>query len=211
MEDDDYPMGEDTIMMSTESNGELTPVTVAPSEIFGDIINPHAPKKEQLPFHSPSKVSSILQSDPEESYRNAHEGSKSPNRWVESMPVADSTARRSSPQVRIPPNPRSTVLRYATGRTGLVYDPRMRFHAELSNMDINDIHPEDPRRIHSIFEEIRQAGLVSSSMFEEDTREDHCWRIALRPATKAEIMLIHTEEHYAFIESLQSMIMSSLM
>lgn len=79
----------------------------------------------------------------------------------------------------------------------------MRFHAELPDMNINpdDIHPEDPRRIHAIFEELRQAGLVSSSTSEED--QDHCWRIASRFATRPEILLIHTEEHYDFVKSFQ--------
>ena len=119
-------------------------------------------------------------------------------------------ARPSSPQVRIPPKPRSSLV-YPTSKTGLVYDPRMRFHAELPDVNINpdDIHPEDPRRIHSIFEEIKQAGLVASSTSEED-QEDHCWRIATRFATKPEILLIHTEEHYDLVESFEGMYTSAL-
>jgi histone deacetylase 6 len=82
----------------------------------------------------------------------------------------------------------------------------MRFHAELPDMSINpdDIHPEDPRRIHSIFEEIKQAGLVGSNTSDEDAEEDQCWRIATRFATRPEILLIHTEQHYNFVASLQS-------
>jgi histone deacetylase 6 len=79
----------------------------------------------------------------------------------------------------------------------------MRFHAELPDMSlIDDIHPEDPRRIHSIYEELREAGLVATSDTDED-QEDKCWRIMTRFATRPEILLIHTAEHYAFVESLQ--------
>ncbi|KAI4908918.1 hypothetical protein J4E90_008656 [Alternaria incomplexa] len=86
----------------------------------------------------------------------------------------------------------------------------MRFHAELPDMDlIDDIHPEDPRRIHSIYEEIRQAGLLATSDLDED-QEDKCWRIMTRFATRPEILLIHTEEHYAFVESLQDMTVEDL-
>lgn len=71
-------------------------------------------------------------------------------------------------------------------------------------LNADDIHPEDPRRIHSIFEEIRQAGLVGSSTAPEDEQtEQHCWRIAIRPASRPEILLIHTEEHYELVKSLQ--------
>ena len=81
----------------------------------------------------------------------------------------------------------------------------MRFHAELPNSSsADDIHPEDPRRIHSIFEEIREAGLVRGpESLEHDEDEEVCWRIGIRPAEKAEILTIHTEEHYHFVEALQ--------
>ena len=200
---------EDTILVSTETNGDVAPDTVAPSEIFGGLRSPPLPRKEQLPFHSPSKglTSSLLQPSTQQSYPGSHRTTKSPSGWSDKMNVARPTpTRRSSPQVRIPPKPRAYDLPYATSKTGLVYDPRMRFHAELPDMSMNadDIHPEDPRRIHSIFEEIKQAGFVGSSSSEEDANEAHCWRIGIRPATKPEILLIHTEEHYTFIESLQS-------
>ncbi|KAF1844706.1 uncharacterized protein K460DRAFT_284171 [Cucurbitaria berberidis CBS 394.84] len=206
MADEDYPMEEDTVMASTETNGDSVTDTVAPSEIFGNFRSHPLPKNEQLPFHSPSKY--LLQASTQRSHPGSHRTTKSPSGWSDRMNLTrPAPARRSSPQVRIPPKPRHSVLPYATSRTGLVYDPRMRFHAELPDMSINadDIHPEDPRRIHSIFEEIQQAGLVGTSTSEEDTKEAHCWRIGIRPATRPEILLIHTEEHYTFVESLQRM------
>jgi histone deacetylase 6 len=206
MEDEDFPMGEDVIMDSTETNGDFLLETVAPSDVFAPKSST-IPRKEQLPFHSPSKQQSLLQPNMHRSYASSHQTTPSPSGRSDRMTMSRPTpARRSSPQVRIPPKPRHMVLPYATSRTGLVYDPRMRFHAELPNMSLSadDIHPEDPRRIHSIFEEIKEAGLVGSGAPDEDGREDHCWRIGIRPATRPEILLIHTEDHYNFVESLQS-------
>ena len=107
--------------------------------------------------------------------------------------------------VRIPPPPRFSPLPYSSSKTGLVYDPKMKFHAESSDAVLEDgIHPEDPRRISEIFNEIQQAGLVQGADdFEEDAAAEQCWRILARPATRGEICLIHTPEHYRFIESLQ--------
>ncbi|KAI8943814.1 hypothetical protein NX059_001787 [Plenodomus lindquistii] len=211
MDDEDVPMGEDTIIDSTEPNGDLMPETVAPSEIFGAQRTAHLPKREQLPFHNQSKVTSLLQ--PNSRQPSSHRTTVSPSGRSDRLNISRrGTARRSSPQVRIPPTPRSSVLPYASSRTGLVYDPRMRFHAELpeSSHGADDIHPEDPRRIHSIFEEIKQAGLVDAVTAEGDAREDQCWRIGIRPATRPEILLIHTEDHYNFVESLQHMSSSQL-
>jgi histone deacetylase 6 len=199
MEDEDYTMGEDTIVVSTERNGDHAPETAVPSEIFGKL--PLA-KQEQLPFHSPSKT--LLQPNMQQSNPGSHRTTNSPSVYSDRMSVIHRTpVRRSSPKVCIPPKPRSTKLPYATLRTGLVYDPRMRFHAELPDMSINpdDIHPEDPRRIHSIFEEIKQAGLVGSNHADEG--EDKCWRIATRFVTRPEVLLIHTEDHYEFVKSLR--------
>jgi histone deacetylase 6 len=199
MEDEDYTMGEDTIVVSTEQHGDHIPETVVPSEVFGR--HPLS-KQEQLPFHSPSK--SLLQ-PMQQSNPGSHRTTKSPSGWSDKMSITERTPiRRSSPKVCIPPKPRFPELPYATSRTGLVYDPRMRFHAELPDMSINadDIHPEDPRRIHSIFEEIKQAGLVGTNR--PDEKEDKCWRIATRFVTRPEVLLIHTEEHYDFVKSLQS-------
>jgi histone deacetylase 6 len=197
MEDEDYTMGEDTIIVSTEYNGDQVSETVVPSEVFGK--HPLS-KQEQLPFHSPAK--SLLQPNMHQSNPGSHRTTMSPSAHSDRIGTNQRTpVRRSSPKVVIPPKPRSAEIPYATSRTGLVYDPRMRFHAELPDLSINpdDIHPEDPRRIHSIFEEIKQAGLVGSNKPDE---EDKCWRIATRYVTRPEVLLIHTEGHYNFVKSL---------
>lgn len=203
MDDDDYQMEDDSIIVSTEPNGDHAPDTVVPSEIFANIKGPTLSKQEQLPFHSPSKGSLLLQPNTHQGNPGSHRTTKSPSGWSDRMSASrPNTARHASPQVRVPPKPRSSLV-YPTSKTGLVYDPRMRFHAELPDMNINpdDIHPEDPRRIHSIFEELKQAGLVASTNSEED--QDHCWRIAARFATRPEILLIHTQEHYDLVQSFQ--------
>lgn len=195
-------------MASTETNGDLGSATVVPSENTSDLKSPPFSRKEQLPFHSPTKASSLLQPNVQRSYPSSHRTTKSPSGWSDNMHVTHTApARRASPQVRIPPKPKSAILPYMTSKTGLVYDPRMRFHAEPPEMSLSpdEIHPEDPRRIHSIFEELKQAGLVGSRTSEEEANEDYCWRIGIRPATRPEILLIHTEDHYAFVESLQYM------
>lgn len=204
MDDEDYTMGEDSIIVSTEPNGDHAPDTVVPSVIFGNVKGPPLSKQEQLPFHSPSKAPSLLHPNSHQSNPASHRRTNSPSSRSEKMSTSKPTPpRHTSPQVRIPPKSRSSLV-YATSKTGLVYDPRMRFHAELPDMNINpdDIHPEDPRRIHSIFEELRQAGLVASSTSDGD-QEDHCWRIAARFATRPEILLIHTEDHYNLVRSFQ--------
>lgn len=192
-------------MESTEVNGHELPQTIDPANIFKP-----APllKREQLPFHSPSKLQSHLFPGTHRGHPGSHRTTRSPSGRSDCMSSSHPmSGRRSSPQVRIPPKPRHSVLPYASSRTGLVYDPRMRFHAELPNMGLNadDIHPEDPRRIHSIFQELKEAGLVGSGGSDEDVREDHCWRIGIRPATRPEILMIHTEDHYDAMESLQRM------
>jgi histone deacetylase 6 len=203
MDIEDYPMADgDSVLASTELNGDARPATVDPSKL--GLQSSIQPSNGQLPFHGLSGASRFPR--PNTQPENARKTPRSPD----GMDMSSVTPkRRPSPEVRIAPRPRAAVLPYASSKTGLVYDPRMRFHAELPDMSLNpdDIHPEDPRRIHSIFEEIRQAGLVgSSTVSDEEAPEDHCWRIAIRAATRPEILLIHTEEHYDFVESLQGKI-----
>lgn len=209
MDDQDWNMDEDSVRQTTELNGHASPDTVDPSEIFGPQKGLMLSRKEQLPFHSPSQTSQSFQVPSQHDTSGVYQASQTPEKMDISLPTP---RRAASPEVRIPPKPRYNVLPYASSRTGLVYDPRMRFHAELPNIvpqkdkDQEGIHPEDPRRIHSIFEEIKQAGLVGvSSTTEDEPMENHCWRIGIRPATRPEILLIHTEAHYMYIESLQHM------
>lgn len=126
----------------------------------------------------------------------------------------DTTApeRNTIVQVVIPPQPKLDALPYSSNQSGLVYDARMRFHAEIVGYDEkdNDFHPEDPRRIHEIFQELSKAGLVVNPL-EDATPEDafKLWRVPIRPATAAEIYLVHTPEHYEWVKSLAGKFASS--
>lgn len=198
MNDVDVSM-EDEIIASTEINDVPTDYAsqfVVPTEVLLTPNMAHLPKNAQLaPYESPPGGSMLRPT-------SRHLDDRSDKMDI----VRTTPLRRTSPRVRIPPKPRSQALPYATLKTGLVYDPRMRFHAELpSEQSAEDIHPEDPRRIHAIFEEIREAGLVRGpDSSENEENDDYCWRIGIRFAEEHEILTIHTKEHYDFISDLPS-------
>ncbi|KAF3032753.1 Histone deacetylase hda1 [Didymella heteroderae] len=201
MNDEDVPM-EDEIIASTEINNgptDYAPEFVIPTDVFANPNMAHLPKNARLPL-----LESPLIARPTSHYADSRS---------DMMDITRATPHRhSSPHVRIPPKATSQALPIATLKTGLVYDPRMRFHAELPNeTTIDDIHPEDPRRIHSIFEEIREAGLVRGpESSETEDHNDYCWRIGIRAAEKHEILLVHTLEHYEFVSSLPHMTLEEL-
>lgn len=86
--------------------------------------------------------------------------------------------------------------------TGLCYDTRMRYHCEVRPMA--DVHPEDPRRIYFIYKELCRAGLYHDpELTSGPVVKNPLKRIRIRDATKEEICLIHTSEHYDFVESTQ--------
>ncbi|XP_037936783.1 histone deacetylase 6 isoform X2 [Teleopsis dalmanni] len=69
--------------------------------------------------------------------------------------------------------------------TGLVYDESMSQHRCLWDSK----HPECPERFIRVLERCKELDLV-----------DRCKQIASRPASKDEIMLLHSEEHYKLLE-----------
>jgi histone deacetylase 6 len=94
--------------------------------------------------------------------------------------------------------------------TGLCYDDRMRFHAEVASTSENSLHPEDPRRIFYIFKELSEAGLVADSKNQRPLVPQPLLRIDAREATEAECCLVHTPDHYAFVRATAGMIFKSL-
>lgn len=82
--------------------------------------------------------------------------------------------------------------------TGLCYDERMRYHAEVSALSAEAVHPEDPRRIYYIFKELCEAGLVVAKGYDVMV-EQPLLRIDAREATMEEITLVHTDAHYDFV------------
>lgn len=103
--------------------------------------------------------------------------------------------------IKLPP-PRSQRLPYSTSRTGLIYDPRMRFHVDPSPEVGDDAHPEQPRRILSIFTKLVDAGLASE-MDEYVYKEHMMFRLPIRAATKTEISWIHDAAYVEDMESLR--------
>jgi histone deacetylase 6 len=209
MDDEDLVMGEDMVIASTEVNGNHASDTVNPAMIS---LNPN----QQAPLRTIGKRPNLEPVSDELDMTT--DAPRSPTSYIQegvvnsSVPDIESDdmdftyARTSQVEVRIPPPPRFPRLPYSSSKTGLVYDARMRFHCEplASMIREDDIHPEDPRRIYEIFEEIRSAGLVQGSdEDEEDANDEQCWRIHARAASKAEICLVHTPDHYDFIKDLR--------
>lgn len=208
---------EDDLVVASTTNGHHVERTIDPTMISlnGDPQPGFLGRKDHLPILSygdSTRAKSVLStSSPVQTTQfpnvPASDGRSVPSSsdlGSDDMDIASSPA--SHVEVRNPPAPTFPPLPYSSKKTGLVYDSRMRFHAEPLSLMVNEgeIHPEDPRRIHEIFQEIQQAGLVQGpDEPEENARDEQCWRIHARSATRGEVCLIHTSEHYAFIESLQ--------
>ncbi|KAK4550775.1 hypothetical protein LTR36_000354 [Oleoguttula mirabilis] len=107
-----------------------------------------------------------------------------------------------NPGIDVPRPPKFSQLPYATAQTGLVYDVRMRFHVESIPSE-NDVHPEDPRRIHAIFEAFVHAGLAWREGSEGPSNY-YMGRIDTRKVTKDEVRLVHTERHWDWVQSLST-------
>lgn len=100
---------------------------------------------------------------------------------------------------------KSEILPYSTSQTGLVYDVRMRFHVEVQPEQNNGVHPEDPRRIYAIYQELVDAGLVDDPASPgSSTLEYVLGRIPARFATKEEICAVHSERLYEWVLELKN-------
>lgn len=83
--------------------------------------------------------------------------------------------------------------------SGLCYDVQMRYHCEVR--PTADVHPEDPRRIYYIYKELCRAGLVDDPESSRPLVSRPLKRINARNATEEEVSLVHTPDHFAFVES----------
>lgn len=108
---------------------------------------------------------------------------------------------RLVPQVVIPPS-RFKPLPYASSRSGIVYDVRMRFHTD-PRPDAFDPHPETPKRISEIFEELNAAGLIQDISLPDSMDDFKLIRIHIRQADPSEIALVHSDKHVEFVQSLR--------
>jgi histone deacetylase 6 len=102
-----------------------------------------------------------------------------------------------------PRPPKFDALPYATAQTGLVYDVRMRFHVEAIPTE-EDVHPEDPRRIHAIFEAFVQAGLAWREGTSGPLTDYYMGRIDARMVTMEEVLLVHTKAHWDWVQTLST-------
>lgn len=107
----------------------------------------------------------------------------------------------SSDDLALDAMPRSYKFPAATLPTGLCYDVRMRYHCELDPPKQRlDFHPEDPRRIYSIYKELCTAGLVDDPMSTRPIVSRPLKRIPARNATRTEVCRVHDTKHFSFIE-----------
>lgn len=112
----------------------------------------------------------------------------------------------SSDDLALDAMPRPYKFPAATLPTGLCYDVRMRYHCELDPPKQRlDFHPEDPRRIYSIYKELCTAGLVDDPMSTRPIVSRPLKRISARNATRAEVCMVHDPKHFSFIEGTKDM------
>ena len=155
-------------------------------------INSHDPSASlPKPVEDPSREPSLLAKAVAEQFNLDSPGqSKSPSDDETSDDLAFQKLARS----RQPP--------VGTLPTGLCYDVRMRYHCELDPPKQRlDFHPEDPRRIYSIYREFCLSGLVDDPQSTRPIVPLPLQRVTARNATKAEICLVHDVKHFDFIES----------
>ena len=82
--------------------------------------------------------------------------------------------------------------------TGYCYDVRMRYHTELEPPENRrDFHPEDPRRIFSIYKELCCAGLIYDELLTKTSLVSRpLLRIDAREVEEGEVCLVHTKMHW---------------
>ena len=109
------------------------------------------------------------------------------------------------------PGPRFKPLPYATSKSALIFDPRMRYHMDQNTSD-DDAHPEKPQRIFEIYRELEAAGLLEDED-EEDEDPDGPFklsRISAREADDDEILLVHSREHLEFVRESENVSLSEI-
>jgi len=205
--DEDAIMGglngtESNSLQSTEPNGET--VTVDPTILGPTSLKDAAPLSTDPAISpSPPRVGSRslpgLEQDEIMDDESTNSSSSDEDDGQENL------SRKPAQIVEVVVNvPAEPHVPYASSRTGLVYDAQMRFHAEL-NSDEDDIHPEDPRRIWEIYNELVMAGLVDDDQAptEYSSKPFKLWRIPARLAEPAEVSLVHKPELYEWVGGLR--------
>lgn len=205
----DLTMGEDVVMGTTEMNGQnsYNHSVYRPDNLF-------LHGKPQVPISSDALTSLRAMKPGMEKQAEDTEMSNSNMSNDSSASTEDSleTTEGYVPQLYHPKiviealKPKANFLPYVTKRSGLVYDVRMRYHTEPMTPGDDEFHPEDPRRIYAIYSRLKEGGLVED---DQDDRQNQSMEknfklhlIPVREASKSEICLIHTEEHYEWVRAL---------
>ncbi|ODQ53166.1 hypothetical protein SAICODRAFT_19094 [Saitoella complicata NRRL Y-17804] len=102
--------------------------------------------------------------------------------------------------------PEHNPLPVSSLRTGMCYDVRMQYHDDIHDSTASDRHPEDPLRIYRIYKELCNAGFVEEYEGSKSrTKEELMKRIRAREATREEILLCHSSEHWDRIQRTATM------
>jgi histone deacetylase 6 len=207
--DEDAIMGglngtESNSLQSTEPNGETA--TVDPTILGPTSLKDAAPSATDPAISpSPPRVGSRTLPGVAQDEIMDDESTNSSSSDEEDGSSTENLSHKPTQVVEVVINvPAEPHIPYASSRTGLVYDAQMRFHAEL-NSDEDDIHPEDPRRIWEIYNELVKAGLVDDDQItaEYSSKPFKLWRIPVRLAEAAEVALVHKPELYNWVASLR--------
>ncbi|KAF1810231.1 hypothetical protein P152DRAFT_105032 [Eremomyces bilateralis CBS 781.70] len=194
-EEMDQVMADSNVMESTETNG------INPSD--GLTVGHDSPPIQPSPLKTavPREPTPLEFSSSGSTSAISHDPDMLEDVEEEQPPLAQQV------QVVVEKPSKAEALPYTSRRSGLVYDVRMRLHVEIISRQQmeDDMHPEDPRRIFEIYKELVAGGLAYDRLLgSEGPISDHyLYRIAARFATKEEVCLFHTEEHWNWVEGLQ--------
>lgn len=211
-EDEDIKMGETRELPTLPSHASLThaPSSANPEGRTNPALAP-SPIKQNLPQGSspgPGPVSTLPSTTlagpmaPERPAKLSDSESTS----AEHLLRRDSLVESNSDWSEDEDDMSKPGLAVGSLPTGLCYDPRMRWHCEVNPS--SDVHPEDPRRIYYIYRTLCKAGLVDDPSATRPLAPQTLKRIDARRAQEAEIILVHTEAHYAFVKGTRSMILN---
>jgi histone deacetylase 6 len=201
-EDEDTVMSDSHTLPALPSNPSLT--QTLPTHLTHQPIPTLTPSFiPQVPA-SPSPGSDLSQprgsgmAPPDRLAKASDTGSSSADQFLKRDSLVESNSDWSDEE-----DTAKAGLPLASLATGLCYDHRMRYHCEVNPQ--SDVHPEDPRRIYYIYKELCRAGLVDDDESSRPLAPKTLERIAARDATEEEITLVHTDAHYAFVQSTKGM------
>ncbi|KAJ6110855.1 histone deacetylase [Penicillium sp. IBT 16267x] len=211
---------EDTVMSDPRKVSALPPHASLTQTTFS--LNPHRREDPSLaPSVIPRASSKSPSSGPDPASlqdQPASTGIIPPDQFIKTSPPESNSAELSFSRTDSLVEPKSewsddempassssaaVGLAVASLPSGLCYDSEMRYHCEIR--PTADLHPEDPRRIFYIYDELCQAGLVDDPTSARPLAPQTLRRILARRATQQEISTVHTEAHYDFVKSTTDM------